>query len=130
MIKPGSLLFCICILRFSFSLKAQNSDTIKGPVKKDHSPRKAAIRSAILPGWGQAYNKRYWKIPILYAGIGVNTYFFITNQQSYKAEVDRLESYPNNNNPNDPVTIRIKNNRDTYRSWRDWNIAIFAGIYI
>lgn len=37
-------------------------------IKKDHSPRKALLYSAVLPGLGQAYNKEYWKIPLIYGG--------------------------------------------------------------
>ena len=46
-------------------------------------PRKATLYSAILPGAGQFYCKAYWRIPIIYAGLGVVTYFIITNQQEY-----------------------------------------------
>jgi hypothetical protein len=52
-------------------------------VKPKHDPRKATIRSAILPGWGQAYNKKYWKIPIVYAAIGIPTYTFFYNKKWY-----------------------------------------------
>jgi hypothetical protein len=51
---------------------------------KPHSPTKAAIFSAVLPGLGQAYNKKYWKIPIVYAGFGVLAYFAISNRNEYK----------------------------------------------
>ena len=47
-------------------------------------PAKAAFYSAILPGLGQAYNKKYWKIPIVYAAIGTGLYFYIDNNNIYK----------------------------------------------
>lgn len=53
-------------------------------IKAKHSPRKAAIRSAIIPGWGQAYNKKYWKIPVVYTALGVPAYLFYDNLQWYK----------------------------------------------
>lgn len=51
---------------------------------KKHDPRKATIRSAIVPGWGQAYNKKYWKIPVVYAALGVTGYIFFDNIKTYK----------------------------------------------
>ncbi len=47
------------------------------------SPAKAAFYSAILPGLGQAYNKKYWKIPIVYGAIGTGIYFYVTNNREY-----------------------------------------------
>jgi len=47
------------------------------------SPSKAAFYSAILPGLGQAYNKKYWKIPIVYAALGTGIYFYIDNNRNY-----------------------------------------------
>ncbi|MGZ5222310.1 MAG: DUF5683 domain-containing protein, partial [Chitinophagaceae bacterium] len=49
-----------------------------------YNPRKAAIRSAIIPGWGQVYNKKYWKVPIVYGAIGTSAYVFFFNLQTYK----------------------------------------------
>lgn len=50
----------------------------------NHSPRKAAIHSAIIPGWGQAYNKQIWKIPIVYAALGTTAGVFIYNINNYR----------------------------------------------
>lgn len=47
------------------------------------SPSRAAFYSAILPGLGQAYNKKYWKIPIVYAAMGTGIYFYINNNKQY-----------------------------------------------
>ncbi len=49
-----------------------------------HSPQKATLYSMVLPGLGQAYNKKYWKIPIVYAGFGALGYFAITNGNEYR----------------------------------------------
>jgi len=75
----------------SSSVKKDTSLFMKGIVStngKDtvpkHSPRKAAIRSAIIPGWGQIYNKKYWKVPIVYTAIGVPAYLFFDNKKWYE----------------------------------------------
>ncbi len=73
-------------------LRIQNNiitfDTLRevdAPQKtKVHSPRKAAIRSAIIPGWGQIYNKKYWKVPIVYGAIGTTVGIFTYNLKNYK----------------------------------------------
>ncbi len=64
--------------------------------KRIHSPRKATIRSAIIPGWGQVYNEKYWKVPIVYAGIGVPVYLFFDNKQWYERTRYALSIVANN----------------------------------
>ncbi|MFZ9387399.1 MAG: DUF5683 domain-containing protein [Chitinophagaceae bacterium] len=51
---------------------------------KAHSPKKAALRSAILPGWGQIYNKKYWKLPIVYGILGTSGGIFLFNLKQYR----------------------------------------------
>lgn len=51
---------------------------------KRHSPRKAALRSAIIPGWGQIYNKKYWKLPIVYGALGTCGVIFAYNIKNYR----------------------------------------------
>tara|TARA_R110001632_G_scaffold63318_3_gene151504 strand:- start:44479 stop:45075 length:597 start_codon:yes stop_codon:yes gene_type:complete len=48
------------------------------------SPSKAAFYSAIFPGGGQIYNKKYWKAPIVWAALGTSTYFYLDNNSEYK----------------------------------------------
>lgn len=65
-------------------------DAVKKPVNRydsvfaAHSPKKAALRSALVPGLGQIYNKKYWKLPIVYGALGTSAGIFIYNLQQYK----------------------------------------------
>ncbi len=77
-------MICFLLLLPRPELKAQNTTEVDTAFKKPHSPNKAAIFSAVLPGLGQAYNKKYWKIPIVYAGFGLIAYFIISNTSEYK----------------------------------------------
>lgn len=89
--KTPAILFFFSFL--SLSLFAQNNkliikaekDTIfKNDLINPLAPAKAAFYSAVLPGLGQAYNKKYWKIPIVYGALGSSTYFYFKNNSDLK----------------------------------------------
>ncbi len=98
-----------------------------------HSPKKATILSAILPGAGQVYNKKYWKIPILYGGIAVTGYFLndnLKNIDKYKeAYISSTDGDPNTNNDTGFSNDQLLDLIDTYKSWRDLSYISFAVIY-
>ena len=60
--------------------KILSSNNIYNPL----SPSKAAFYSAVFPGGGQAYNKKYWKVPLAWAAVGIPTYFYLNNNSEYK----------------------------------------------
>jgi len=63
-------------------IRVRGNDTVR--ILPEHDPRKATMRSLILPGWGQAYNKEYWKIPIVYGALGTAAGIYIWNNNWYK----------------------------------------------
>ena len=67
-------------------------DTVKRAEIDPLRPSRAAFYSAILPGLGQAYNKKYWKIPIVYAALGTGIYFYIDNTNEYNRYRDAFKS--------------------------------------
>lgn len=79
-------------------------DTI---AKAKHSPRKAAIRSAIIPGWGQIYNKKYWKVPIVYAAVGIPAGLFVYNKNWYDRTRYALAVVANNSYNNADSMARV-----------------------
>jgi hypothetical protein len=77
-------------------LKIENvktNDTLKKKSKINPlAPSKAAFYSAILPGLGQAYNKKYWKIPLVYGAIGTGIYSYAWNNKKYHEYRDAYKS--------------------------------------
>jgi len=88
-LKILGLILCLLFLCFASEIcKAQKLDSLKSKresIVVVHSPRKASILSTILPGAGQVYNKKYWKVPIVYAGLGAFGYLFVINRGEYNA---------------------------------------------
>ena len=88
----SATLFClfICLATQAQSNKDELDETARQNKKNISKaldplrPAKAAFYSAVLPGLGQAYNKKYWKIPIVYAAIGTGFYFYLDNNKLYK----------------------------------------------
>ena len=101
-------------------------------VYKDHDPNKAAWYSAALPGLGQAYNKKYWKIPVIWAGIGGFAYFIDWNNDQYqfyrKNLIYEVEGNPNFENTTPLEADNLKSGRDQYRRSRDM-LIIFGVIF-
>lgn len=122
----------------SVSLGKDNAPVVKPKPKPDykyHSPAKATWMSAALPSLGQFYNRRYWKPPIIYAGLGVSIYFLIDNQlkfitarNSYRARVG-VEGYTVAPKYAGNDAAQIESDRDYYRTNRDYCIIAVAGVY-
>lgn len=98
-----------------------------------HSPKRATIMSAILPGLGQVYNKKYWKIPILYGGIAVTGYFLSDNLKNIdkykKAFVAETDDDPNTENTTPYNHKQLDQLIDQYKQWRDLSYIAFVVIY-
>ena len=67
----------------SFITYSQENEEIKFDELDPTAPSKAAFYSAVLPGLGQGFNKKYWKIPIVYAAIGTSIYSYDFNHKKY-----------------------------------------------
>jgi hypothetical protein len=129
------------------SLPAAKVDSL---IKAQHSPRKAAIRSAIIPGWGQIYNKKYWKVPIVWGALGITGAIFVNNLHTYQdlkfsyaakyeaslPPYDPNSTYPgpyqdstdykqikSRYKPIDQEALRV--NRDLYRKYVDYAAVFF-----
>lgn len=143
-LKYIGILFLSLMLLSNSAIKVQ-AQNIEGISKYDtslmriHSPAKASFYSAVFPGLGQAYNKKYWKLPLLYAGAGTLVYFINFHNTHYlkykKAYILRVADDPNNRdefyNRKDLYTPdNIRYLMDTYRRWRDLCVFGLAGVYL
>ena len=99
------------------------------------SPKKSAILSASCPGLGQVYNKKYWKVPIIYAALGGTLYYYFDYNDKYnmykdayiartdddETTIDNFSNYT----PNNLITLQ-----DYYRDSRDLSGLVFILIYV
>lgn len=106
------------------------TDGVKDKKAVYGSARKASIMSAVLPGLGQIYNKKYWKVPVIYAGMGGLGYFFYVNNARYNFyRQGLLTAVANGGNAvvdgQTQSTTQLQTQKLYYRKFRD-----FAGIGI
>jgi hypothetical protein len=104
---------------------------------KKYNPKIAIIRSAIIPGWGQATNKKYWKIPIVYGALGVTAGIFFHNIKQFREARDAYTNAIDGDASNDSLipqpyfTIRfqperIKTFRNQVRQNVDYSVLFFV----
>lgn len=150
-------LFILCfVYGFGFSQTASDTipsaiDSIPNAVSNDVvidsivrkplnilAPSRAAFYSAILPGLGQAYNKKYWKIPIVYAAIGTGIYIYLDNDKTYKRYRDiykrRLAGFKDDEFYGDGPEPKVSNEgliraQNTLRRNKELSLLITFGLY-
>jgi hypothetical protein len=135
------LQYILLFLLFQLHANAQKEIALRAAdttrtVINPNAPAKAAFYSAVLPGLGQAYNKKYWKIPIVYIGLGIGIYSYTWNQGKYHNYRDEYKrrlagtADPNHTiygGKSDDWVIR---GQKFHQRNRDLSALITAGIYI
>lgn len=120
------------------SLSTKSPLQMDTALTKKFNPHVATIRSAILPGWGQFYNKKYWKIPIVYGALGVSAGIFFFNLKTYnelrQAVILKSDGIPGNDTLISPElqnlpleALRIY--RNSYRQNIDYSVLAFLVIW-
>ncbi|ETN97069.1 DUF5683 domain-containing protein [Zhouia amylolytica] len=147
--KTDTLRVSIDSVQKTFSkreLRKQRRDSIKDANYKldPLSPSRAAFYSAVLPGLGQAYNKRYWKIPIVYGAIGTGVYFYLENTKQYDRYRDAYKSRlagfntdefwgtdadGNPKNTPDLSEDALRDAQEFYQKNKDLSLLITIGLY-
>ena len=109
------------------------------------NPKKATMLSAALPGAGQIYNKQWWKVPFIYAGLGTIGYFIYWNNDRFvrynNAYIDFVDDDPSTNRHLDLLNgvkitneewfkTTVENGRKNYRRDRDLLIISMVGFYV
>ena len=102
---------------------------------KYRSPKRAALMSTIVPGLGQVYNKKYWKVPIIYGGFAGLVYSFTFNQSKYITYLNaykyRLDggSLAGDNFPNYPSET-LNSLQQYYKRYRDLSVIGASFLYL
>ncbi len=111
------------------------------------NPTKSTWLAVVFPGGGQIYNRKYWKLPIVYGGFIGCLYAYNWNSQMYsdyrQAYLDIMDNNPNSDSYKDffrpgydfeankeYITEVFKKRKDRYRRWRDLSIFAFIGVYV
>ncbi len=120
------------------------ADRVKKKAINPLAPSKAAFYSAVLPGLGQVYNQRYWKVPIVFGAIGTGVYAYIYNDDLYDRFRDAFkrrragftddEFYDINNSgvvPGSPDLSdeALQDAQERYQRDRDLALVITIGLY-
>lgn len=99
-----------------------------------HRPKTATLRSLVLPGWGQVYNRQYWKLPIIYAALGITAGIYIYNNTWYKRTRDAYEIKVDNDTQHfsqihprlQPLSASsLQSYRNIFRQDRDYSMLWF-----
>ena len=123
--------FLLLIITFSaFSQRSVNENN--GEKQSTHSPKKATLLSTFIPGAGQIYNRKYWKVPLIYGGgatfvyfIGVNNRYYKKYSRLYEQKVNGTidELYANINEES------LRRERENWRRNRDLNYIGLGFLY-
>jgi len=100
------IFFFMCFCLGTAIAQSDSSFVLNKKPTKDtgYSPRKAIIRSAIIPGWGQITNKKIWKLPLVYGALGTTTYLFFRNINQYN-EAKKAYILATDNDPSNDIQI-------------------------
>lgn len=126
------------------SFRALQLDTVRfvQPKKaryKNHSPKVAAILSAALPGAGQIYNRRYWKLPIVWGGLAGLGYLWVNENNRYQdarnSYISLIDTDPTNDIPFNGISNAsvVQSTKNVYRNQRDMYLLfgiLFYGLSI